>query len=201
MSDPLARLPRPTLLFESPDYFLDGKVRSPLRSVSRFRSARPNTALASFAFVVLFGASVVVQRHENAAALERRDALQTVQGSVIAEGASKGGRIARNSTPAQSAKTASNAASPRTPAAPAAMLPKAVAALPPNSAPSESPHGDRRSRLLSLALARAHDGLDKNDLRKARSGIYWALSLEHDNSEALALKQELLARERSHGGA
>jgi hypothetical protein len=30
----------------------------------------------------------------------------------------------------------------------------------------------------------------------ARSGIFWALSLQHDNSEALMLKQELLSRER-----
>jgi hypothetical protein len=49
---------------------------------------------------------------------------------------------------------------------------------------------------MALALARAHSGLNKNDLRMARSGIFWALSLQHDNSEALMLKQELLSRER-----
>ncbi|WP_206997778.1 hypothetical protein [Trinickia mobilis] len=170
---------------------------------------KPNTALTSFAFLILFGASVVLQRHESAAARERHDTLQTVQGSVIAEGASQDGRtvtatqgatIARDSMPAQRTPTASNRTLPQTPAAPATASSTAVAARPPSLAPSEAPHGDRRSKLLSLALARAHDGLDKNDLRKARSGVYWALSLEHDNREALSLKQELLSRERAHNG-
>jgi uncharacterized protein HemY len=48
---------------------------------------------------------------------------------------------------------------------------------------------------MSLALARAHNGLNANDLRMARSGVYWALSLQPDNSEALMLKRELIARE------
>ncbi|QCP52603.1 hypothetical protein FAZ95_25970 [Trinickia violacea] len=138
--------------------------------------------------------------------------MQTVvQGSVIPEGAShdrapvaatQGPTMDRNSMPPLSTQTAPHPALPPTPAAPAKTPPStAVAALPPSSAPpSEAPHGDRRSKLLSLALARAHDGLDKNDLRKARSGVYWALSIERDNSEALALKQELLARERGHRG-
>jgi hypothetical protein len=234
--DELQRLPRPTLLFESPDSYPNGKVRSPLRTLSQICNVKPNNALISCAFVVLFGASVVLQRHESAAALEQHTA-QTVQGSVIAQSAgsaespninsqtvtaAQAPTVARESTPAQDAKTASNPALPRTPAAAARTLPQtpavaattlpqtpavsapapstAVAEQPPRSAPNEAPHGDRRSKLLSLALARAHDGLDNNDLRKARSGVFWALSLEHDNSEALALKQELLSRENAHNG-
>jgi len=53
---------------------------------------------------------------------------------------------------------------------------------------------------MSLALARAHAGLDKNDLRMARSGVYWALSLQPRNSEALSLKQELLMRQTAREG-
>jgi uncharacterized protein HemY len=60
---------------------------------------------------------------------------------------------------------------------------------------STKDYGERNRRLMSLALARAHNGLNENDLRMARSGVYWALSLQPDNSEALKLKQELIARE------
>ncbi|MGV2289922.1 hypothetical protein AAHK20_14515 [Trinickia sp. YCB016] len=216
----LQGLPRPTLLFESPDRYLDGNLRSPLHSAFRFWNMKPNTAVTSLAFLVLFGVSTALQRYESAAALDRHDmeTMQTVvQGSVIPEGASHatsspaaptspGTTLARNSMPAPSTQTAPHLALPQTPAAPApaptpAHAPStAVAAQPPSSAPSEAPHGDRHSKLMSLALARAHDGLDKNDLRKARSGVFWALSIDRDNSEALALKQELLARERGHSG-
>jgi hypothetical protein len=213
----LQGLPRPTLLFESPERYLDGNMRSPLHNALRFWNVKPNTAFTAFAFLVLFGASTALQRYESAAALDRHDleTMQTVvQGSVIAEGAgndsspvtpAQSPALARNSTPAPRAtQTASTPSPPRTPAAAASAPSTAVAAIPPSPAPSPAPsdaaHGDRRSRLLSLALARAHDGLDKNDLRKARSGVFWALSLQRDNSEALALKQELLAREKTHSG-
>jgi hypothetical protein len=67
----------------------------------------------------------------------------------------------------------------------------------PNSTASNKGYGDRNHRLMSLALARAHSGLEKNDLAMARSGIYWALSLQPDNSEALMLKQDLLSRQKA----
>ena len=54
---------------------------------------------------------------------------------------------------------------------------------------------------MSLALARAHDGLDRNDLRAARSGVYWALSMQPDNRDALLLKQDLVSRERARDAA
>ncbi|MEZ0601952.1 hypothetical protein ACAX43_07335 [Paraburkholderia sp. IW21] len=64
----------------------------------------------------------------------------------------------------------------------------------PSSSASNKGYRDRKDRLMSLALARAHSGLEKNDLAMARSGIYWALSLQPGNSEALMLKQDLLSR-------
>ncbi|SIT37075.1 conserved hypothetical protein [Paraburkholderia piptadeniae] len=62
-------------------------------------------------------------------------------------------------------------------------------------------YGGRHHRLISLALARAHDGLEKNDLRTARSGVYWALSLQPDNRDALLMKMELVSRERARDAA
>ncbi|MEX3957579.1 hypothetical protein [Trinickia sp. EG282A] len=69
------------------------------------------------------------------------------------------------------------------------------------SSATSGKYSAKNQRLMSLALARAHNGFEKNDLRMARSGVYWALSLQPDNSEALSLKQELLARERGHVAA
>jgi hypothetical protein len=66
-----------------------------------------------------------------------------------------------------------------------------------NSTASGKRYSDENRRLMSLALARAHSGLQKNDLRMARSGVYWALSLQPNNSEALKLKEDLLLRERA----
>jgi hypothetical protein len=71
----------------------------------------------------------------------------------------------------------------------------------PNSTASDKGDRDKNHRLMSLALARAHGGLEKNDLAAARSGIYWALSLQPNNSEALALKQDLLSREKARNAA
>jgi hypothetical protein len=65
-----------------------------------------------------------------------------------------------------------------------------------NSTSVGNQYRDKNRRLMALALARAHSGLDKNDLRMARSGVYWALSLEPNNSDAIKLKQDLLLRER-----
>lgn len=67
----------------------------------------------------------------------------------------------------------------------------------PSSTASNKGYGGRNQRLMSLALARAHSGLEKNDLAMARSGVYWALSLQPDNSEALMLKQDLISRQRA----
>ncbi len=70
-----------------------------------------------------------------------------------------------------------------------------------SSTTSGKQYSAKNQRLMSLALARAHNGFDKNDLRMARSGVFWALSLQPDNSEALALKEQLLAREKGHVAA
>jgi hypothetical protein len=43
--------------------------------------------------------------------------------------------------------------------------------------------------------------LEKNDLRTARSGVYWALSLQPDNRDALLMKLDLVSRERARDAA
>ncbi|MEM5389489.1 hypothetical protein VSR68_38915 [Paraburkholderia phymatum] len=70
-----------------------------------------------------------------------------------------------------------------------------------NSTSSDKGHEGEQLRLRSLALARAHGGLQKNDLHTARSGVYWALSLQPDNREALLLKVDLISRERARDAA
>ncbi|GJH30051.1 hypothetical protein [Caballeronia novacaledonica] len=67
--------------------------------------------------------------------------------------------------------------------------------------PSDKASADKNQKLMPLALARAHDGLQKNNLQLARSGISWALSLQPDSPEALRLKQDLLSRERARNAA
>ncbi|SAK90265.1 hypothetical protein AWB76_06535 [Caballeronia temeraria] len=67
--------------------------------------------------------------------------------------------------------------------------------------PSDKVSADKNQKSIQLALARAHDGLGKNNLQLARSGIFWALSLQPDNPEALRLKQDLLSRERARNAA
>jgi hypothetical protein len=67
--------------------------------------------------------------------------------------------------------------------------------------PGDKASADKNQKLLPLALARAHDGLRKNNLQLARSGIFWALSLQPDNPEALRLKQDLLSRESDRNAA
>ena len=67
--------------------------------------------------------------------------------------------------------------------------------------PSDKASADKNQKLMPLALARALDGLQKNNLQLARSGISWALSLQPDSPEALRLKQDLLSRERARNAA
>jgi hypothetical protein len=76
-----------------------------------------------------------------------------------------------------------------------------IAPSPEAPPPSDKASVDKNQKLMPLALARAHDGLGKNNLQLARSGIFWALSLQPDNPEALRLKQDLLSRERARNAA
>jgi len=89
--------------------------------------------------------------------------------------------------------------------APAPTMPQVPTIAPSSEAPPRSDKAsadkNQESIPLALALARAHDGLGKNNLQLARSGIFWALSLQPDNPEALRLKQDLLSRERARNAA
>jgi hypothetical protein len=138
-----------------------------------------------------------------------------VQGAAAIQGAGAPQRPAMAPTAAPtSANTARETNRARQPVAapamsqaapPAGITQQAAEPSPPPSRKGNSTtsgkYNAKNQRLMSLALARAHNGFEKNDLRMARSGVYWALSLQPDNSEALSLKQELLARERGRVAA
>ncbi|SAL57404.1 hypothetical protein AWB70_05040 [Caballeronia cordobensis] len=85
----------------------------------------------------------------------------------------------------------------------APAVPQAPTIAPRSEAPppSDKASADKNQKLMPLALARARDGLGKNNLQLARSGISWALSLQPDNPEALRLKQDLLSRETVRNAA
>ncbi|EUC15228.1 hypothetical protein PMI06_005949 [Burkholderia sp. BT03] len=192
-----------------------GGARSPSRSPGGFRGWRmkTGTALTLVALVVLCGAVVLVHRLSGSADGEPIAASNTAQGSVTANGTSQARRTPAVDAPAITRGSAQNPAlaqnSKETTPAPVASVAVPEPAQPSTATPQPSQSvssqssvsnngrdSDKNHRLMALALARAHSGLDKNDLRMARSGIFWALSLQHDNSEALMLKQELLSRER-----
>lgn len=195
-----------------------GGARSPSRSPGGFRGWRmkTGTALTLVALVVLCGAVVLVHRLSGSADGEPIAASNTAQGSVTANGTSQARRTPGVDAPAITRGSAQNPAlaqnstmTAETTPAPVASVAVPEPAQPSTATPQPSQSvssqssvsnsgrdSDKNHRLMALALARAHSGLDKNDLRMARSGIFWALSLQHDNSEALMLKQELLSRER-----
>ena len=171
-------------------------------STHRPRSVKKSAMLTLLAAVVLVGGAVGLRWYNHADTREPQLTSGSAQGIVSSNGLSN---------PTQA---------PATPEAPAiAQSPEATqgAITPPGpqnaqnaqneEAPSPAPalsdkgHDDKHHKLISLALARAHGGLEKNDLRMARSGVYWALSLEPDNREALVLKQDLISRERARDAA
>lgn len=196
---------RPTRFARADPY---GDTRSPPVSRDGSRSWRVKVGAAALAaLVVLCGAVVLLNRHDGSSDGEQAAASNTVQGSVTANGSSQARQEPAANAPAIAPGTAQNPvvgqSSTSTVGATAAS--DAVSAPPPPSTATPQPsqsassqrQGDKNQRLMALALARAHAGLEKNDLRMARSGVFWALSLQHDNSEALMLKQELLSRERA----
>lgn len=196
----------------------NGGTRSPSPSPGGYRGWRikTGTALTLVALVVLCGAVVSLTRHNGSVDGEPIAASNTAQGSVTANGTSQAARTATVDAPAIARGSAQNPALAQSSTMTAETTPAPVASVavpdppqpstatphPPQSMSSQSSvsnsgrDSDKNQRLMALALARAHSGLDKNDLRMARSGIFWALSMQHDNSEALMLKQELLSRER-----
>ena len=274
---------RPTPLFESAEGDPYSELRPPSPGVARTGTrtgarqwgVKTGTALTLLAFLVLFGAVVLLHRYDDSAERKLQEASKTVEGRVTASGTSQsdhasttaqgtvaqrsmtaqGSAMPQSAPPVQGSTTAAVAPPPTvaastapatTPLATASAQPEAseqpetpaptgraagrqggsapsVALSEPSPPPATAPqraqsspsrsqatkasasgsttsgkgYGDKNRRLMSLALARAHNGLDKNDLRMARSGVYWALSLQPDNSEALMLKRELVGRERA----
>ncbi|WP_176055165.1 hypothetical protein [Paraburkholderia caribensis] len=176
---------------------------------------KTGAALILVALAVLSVAVVSLHRPDGGADGEPTAASNTTQGSVTTNGTSQAERAAAVDAQAAARGPARNAAVAQSPTTTAGTTPALVSgavpepAQPPisTSPPSQSTSSqssvsnsgrdsDKNHRLLALALARARSGLEKNDLRMARSGVFWALSLQHDNDEALTLKQELLSRER-----
>lgn len=162
---------------------------------------------------------MLLHRYDDAETREQQQQQTSVQGPVQGTAAVQGTDAAQR--PASAPTTAptsahiaretnrapQSVAAPAVPqAAPPARITQQAAEPSPSLSRKESSatsgkYSAKNQRLISLALARAHSGFEKNDLRMARSGVYWALSLQPDNSEALSLKQELLARERGHVAA
>ncbi|WP_148654424.1 hypothetical protein [Paraburkholderia caribensis] len=194
----------------------DPRSPSPLPGGLRGSRMKTGAALILVALAVLSGVLVSLHRYDGGTDGEPIAASNTAQGSVTTNGTSQAKRAAavdaqatargpaQNTAVAQSSTTTAgttpapvaSGAVPE-PAQPStAMSPPSQSTSSQSSVSNSGRDSDKNHRLLTLALARAHSGLEKNDLRMARSGIFWALSLQHDNDEALMLKQELLSRER-----
>jgi hypothetical protein len=233
----------PTPLFNTADSDPYGDVRLSSHGGARHWAVKAGTALTALAFVVLYGAAVLLHRHDDKSTREQQAASRTAQGRVTTIGASPSNQAPRTAqgptitAAAPHATVASSAAAPVTtlhsetstqPVEPVTTGPQhgPVASVAPplpgpppavvprpsqpsssrsqnektsstNSTMSDKRFSDKNRRLMSLALARAHSGLEKNDLRMARSGVYWALSLQPNNSEAIKLEEDLLLRERA----
>ncbi len=193
-------LSRPTPLFDTADQDPYGHVRP--RGGARHWGVKAITALTSLAFVVLYGAAVLLHRHDDNATREEEAASRTAQGRVTTIGVNESNQAP---TTAQAPTITAVAPSlpgplpsavPR-PAQPSSSRSQNERASLANSTTTDKQYGDRNRKLMSLALARAHSGLENNDLHMARSGVYWALSLQPNNGEAIKLKQDLLLRERA----
>ncbi|WP_250519111.1 hypothetical protein [Caballeronia sp. ATUFL_M1_KS5A] len=155
----------------------DDEVHPPPRRDAGRRSMKKGAVLTLAAAFVLIGGSGLLF------SIQSHDAQEEPTRSIAARGMVTSNDL---NQPAQ-ARTM-----PKVPAiAPSSEVPP----------PSDKVSADKNLKLMALALARAHDGLQKNNLQLARSGISWALSLQPDNPEALRLKQDLLSRERARNAA
>ncbi|WP_162601053.1 hypothetical protein [Paraburkholderia sp. C35] len=152
------------------------------------------------AVVAITATLMVMHRQDELAGGEQQGASNTVQGSITPAGTTPSGQRTASTANEQAAIEPKNAntstAAPEVTPSPAA-IPQTAQAPYAASGTARIEGSSKNQRLLAIALARARTGLEKNDLRMARSGVFWALSLQRDNSDALAMKQELLARERA----
>ncbi|HEY3637627.1 MAG TPA: zinc ribbon domain-containing protein [Rhizomicrobium sp.] len=216
---------RPVFASADADPYRDTRLHS-LGGARHWR-LKASVALALLACVALYGGTVLLHQDDSATREQQTmsstvegsvttdGVSQTNQGStppqaptmVQGSGAAQGSITPQSPTAVQDPATA---AAPAAAASSVASVQAVAPAIPdrethsqnekassPSSTASNKGYGDRNHRLMSLALARAHSGLEKNDLAMARSGIYWALSLQPDNSEALMLKQDLLSRQKA----
>ncbi len=175
------------------------------------RGLKRGATLMSLAMVMLVGGTLLLRRSDDSHIRELRAKSSTVQGIVRSNDTSPSNPPGR-STPMTADVGPATVASSATPASTAFNVAPQPAQssfsgsqngeLPSQSSTSsDRGYGDKPHRLMSLALARARDGLNRNDLHTARSGVYWALSLQPDNRDALLLKQDLVSRERARDAA
>lgn len=220
--------PRPSFASADSDPYGDVGVTS--SAGARSWRVKTAATVALLAAVALCGAVLLLHWHDDSDTREQRVTSSTVQGTVMSNDINRPNpatahvpttaqrpEAAQGSSPPQGSITAqrptvtttvpSTAASNAT-ASPLSQRPSQSSsdaqnevAPSPNSMANDKGYGDKRQRLMSLALARAHSGLENNDLHTARSGIYWALSLQSDNREAFTLKQDLLSRQAARDAA
>ncbi|SAK49393.1 hypothetical protein [Caballeronia ptereochthonis] len=188
---------RPAPSFASNDsvYPYDEMRPPSARGAGRRGVKKMHAVLTLLAAVVLVGGAVLLHWYDDADTREQRATSIAAQGTVASNDMSQ---------PNQAATTPQGPIAQGTEATQGSTTPKSPQnedALSPSSTSGDKGYGDKHHRLIALALARAHDGLERNDLHTARSGIYWALSLQSDNREALLLKQDLLSRERARDAA
>ena len=175
------------------------------------RGFKRGATLLSLAIVILVGGALLLRRTDDSDVREQRAKSSTVQGIVRSNDMSPSTPPGRSTTMTADVAPAI-VASPAIPASTAStVVPRPAQSSFSDSENGEVPSqsstvsdkgsGDKPHRLMSLALARAHDGLDRNDLHTARSGVYWALSLQPDNRDALLLKQDLVSREKARDAA
>ncbi|MBN3762227.1 hypothetical protein [Burkholderia sp. Ac-20365] len=190
----------------------DARLPSPSSLSLRIAGPRGWKAVIALTLVAIVALAVIVMflhLRDDSADVEQQRASNMVQGSVTTDGAGQSTQSPASTSNDRTATTQNNAvasmAAPESVPSPETTEQSAQSASSPSVRGTDSsaePAGSTKSgttknqRLIALALARARAGLEKNDLRMARSGVFWALSLQRDNSEALMLKQELLARER-----
>lgn len=182
---------RPSHSFASNDsVYPDDDVRPPPPRRASRRGVKASAVLALVVAAALLGGAVFLHWYEDS------DTSQPQTRSIATQGNVTSNVMSEPSQPVQPIQPGRpSAPTPATPQAPA------VAQSPPATQPSARDAGDKNRKMMPIALSRAHDGLARNDLHMARSGVYWALSLQPDNPEALQMKQDLLSRERARDDA
>ncbi|MBN3752315.1 hypothetical protein G3N95_05150 [Paraburkholderia sp. Tr-20389] len=188
-----------------------GDLRAPSHGGADRRVAKRAAALMLLAAVVISGGAVLLRRSDDTDTREQRARSSVVQGVVTSNAMSYPNSTEQSPTIKAAVPPATVASSAKPATTPEGVAPRPSQASSPDShyedVPSQSStledkgNGGKNHRLISLALARAHGGLENNDLHAVRSGVYWALSLQPDNRDALLLKLDLVSREKARDAA